>query len=236
MRFNLVTYQAILFLFIFSGVFSVYADDKPKLFKKGGVPYENLWKERDVKNYLDLPYLTSTDDIVSVSTDDIVSKLEAVQGIGKYQIIKDKNRPFKLNNKELDAISFDLRGEDSSVFHVTVYDYQSWNSACDKLFRYITGTVAMWNKIPDYYAIKKSDDIYTITRKVKNPQKWHFDLKKRFVIGVYSKVRQESTKSEEKTIAQIEIDQVIQRLVAIIEGKDNEGSSIRGEGQETEFR
>lgn len=199
----------------------MYADDKPKPVEDkkpkmgGGVISAHRWEEEDVKKYLDLPYITSTNNVVSISIDDIASRLEAVQVVGKYRIVEDKNRSFKSNNKGLNGISFALRGEDELALQVTVHDYQSWNSACDKLFKYITSTVAMWNNIPDYYTVKKSTDIYTITRNGKNPQKWHFELQKMFAISVYSKVRQEETKGEEKTIAQI--DEVIRRLAAIIE-------------------
>ncbi len=203
----------------------MYADDppspvkdmKPKLVKRGAMPSEDRWKEEDVKEYLDLPYITSTNDVISASIVNIASKLEAVQRIGSYQIVMDKNRPLKLNNG-LVEISFDLREKNMSVFYVTVNDCKSWNSACDKLFKYITSTVAMWNKIPEYYKIKKSDNTYMIYRNGKNPQKWHFDLKKRFVIGVYSKNRQADAISNEDAIAQI--DQVIRKLDAIIEGKE----------------
>lgn len=213
-----------LFFLIFSGVVSVHADDKPKsvngqkpkLVKRGGVSPEDRWKEGDVKEYLALPYLASTNYVVGLSIDDIASKLEAMQVVGNYRIVEDKNRSFKSNNKGLNGIVFVLLEEDETAFHVTVHDSQSWNSACDKLFKYITSTVAMWHKIPDYYTVKKINDIYTITRNGKNPQKWHFDLKKMFAISVYSKIRQEDTKGEEKIIEQI--DQVIREIAVITEG------------------
>jgi hypothetical protein len=202
----------------------MYADDKPepvkdkkyKVLKKGGVICGDRWEEGDVKDYLALPYMTTTNDVVSISIDDIASKLEAAQGIGKYQIVKDQKHPFKLN-RELGDISFELREKDKAVFHVVVHDYKSWNSVCDKVFSYLTSTVAMWNKIPEYYTVKKSNDKYVISRNGKNPQKWYFHLKKRFVILVYTKVRQEDTKSKENAIAQI--DQVIRKLDAIIDDK-----------------
>jgi hypothetical protein len=203
-----------LFLLVFSGVLPVHADDKPRLFKRGGVPHKDRWKEADVKNYLRLPYLTSIDDIAN--------RLEAVQSIGEHRIVKNKNRPFKPDGKKSGTISFELHGDKSSVFHVTVYDHQSWNSACDKLFGHATSTIAMWNKIPDYYSVKRNNDTCTITRNGKYPQKWHFELKKLFAIGVFSKVRQENAKSEKEAIAQM--DQAIQRLVAVIDGKDNDAA------------
>ena len=225
MKCNLVACQATFLVIIFFGICPMYADDhlnpvkdtKTKLVKKGAVPSEDRWKEEDVKEYLALPYITSTNDVVGDSIVDIASKLEAVQKVGSYQIGKDKNSSLKLNNGS-GEMSFDLREKDVSVFCVTVYDSKSWNSACDKLFIYITSTVEMWNKIPEHYKIQKSNDTYVIYRSGKNPQKWHFDLKKRFVISVYSKTRHEDAKSTKDAIAQI--DQVIRKLDAIIEEKE----------------
>jgi hypothetical protein len=220
MRYKLVICLMLLVVDLF-GVFLVHAEDNPKLVKdklvkRGGAPSEDLWDEGDVKTYLALPYITSTAAGSSIPINEIASKLEAVQEIGGWQIGKDENHPFKLNRKSND-ISFELRKKNVPVFHVNIYDCQSWNGACDKLFRYITSTVAMWNKIPEYYTIEKSDAIYVIARNGKKPQKWHFDLEKRFIIGVYSKVRQENSKSKENAIAQI--DKVIREIDTIIEGK-----------------
>lgn len=225
MKCNLVAYQATFLVFIFFGVCPMYADDhpnpvkntKPKLVKRGAMPSENRWTEEDVREYLALPYITSTNDVVRASIVDVAGKLEAGQKIGSYQIGNEKNCPLKLNDG-LGEISFDLREKNMPVLHVAINDSKSWNSACDKLFEYITSTVQMWNEIPEHYRIQKSNDTYVIYRSGKNPQKWHFDLKKRFVISVYSKTRQEDAKSTENAIAQI--DQVIKRLDAIIEEKE----------------
>ena len=225
MKCNLAVFKAMFLVFISFGVCPMYADDhpdpvqdtNPKLVKKGAMPSEDRWKEEDVKKYLALPYITSTNDDLGASIVDIASKLEAVQKVGSYQIGKDKNRSLKLNIGS-GEISFDLREKDMSVFYVTVHDGTSWNSACDKLFINIISTVEMWNKIPEHYKVQKSKDTYVMYRSGKNPQKWHFDLKKRFVISVYSKTRKEDAQSNEDAVAQI--DQVIWNLDAIIKEKE----------------
>ena len=218
MKLHLVVYRAVLFLFAVLAAFAVHAEDKPKVLKRGGLPYDTLWKEEDVRKYLNLPRLTSVDGIVALSMNDISGRLEAVQGLAGYRLVKDSNHPYKVNSNELPVIAFELRGQGLPGLQVRVYDYQSWNALCDKLFKYITGTVELWNNIPDYYAREERGDVYTLTRKGRQSQKWQFALKKLYVIAVDVVPVQENTKSEEKAIA--EIDKVIRELVSAIEGKE----------------
>ncbi|MCG2678346.1 MAG: hypothetical protein L6455_00015 [Kiritimatiellae bacterium] len=218
MKRHLVVYRAVLFLFAVLAAFAVRAEDKPKVLKRGGIPYDTLWKEEDVRKYLNLPRLASVDGIVGLSMNDISGRLEAVQGLAGYQPVKNNNRPYKVSSNELPVITFELRGEELPSLQVRIYDYQSWNAMCDKLFKYITSTVELWNNIPDYYAREERGDAYTLTRKGRQSQKWHFALKKLYVITVDVVPLQENAKSEEKAVA--EMDKVIRELVGAIEGKE----------------
>jgi hypothetical protein len=224
MKLNLINSQAILLAFFSFGVCSMYADDKreplgedkPHPIKQGGLSSEDLWDERDVKEYLNLPYVKEEGDVGGISADDIASTLKTAQTLGKYQIGKDPEGSPELVRKP-GAVSFKLREEDKVAFHVTVHGSQSWNRVFDELFKYITHTVDLWNRIPEYYKVMKGDGIYVVTRDGKNPQKWHFDLKERLVIVVYSGVPQEDAVSQENAAAQI--DQVIGDLKAIIDDR-----------------
>lgn len=217
MKRYLVVNRAVLFLLFVLAASAVRAEDMPKVLKRGGLPSDTRWKEEDVRKYLNLPWLASVNGIVGLSMNDIAGRLEAVQGLAGYQLVKDSNRPYKVSSNELPVIAFELRGEELPGLQVQVYDYQSWNALCDKLFKYITGTVELWNNIPDYYAKEECGDAYMLTRKGRRIQKWRFALKKLYVIAVDVVPVQENAKSEEKAVA--EIDKVIQELVSAIEGK-----------------
>jgi len=225
MNYNLVVCQAMVFVFVFSLVGSVNADDIPEVGKEGGLPAEERWDKSDVENYLDLPY--------RISIDDIAKKLEKARGIGDHLIIKDdklieyrklieewKPGPRQEGEgKEISLITFGLCNEKMSVFHVNVYDYKSWNLVCENILHSLTTRVSLWNNIPDIYKVEKDDDIYTITRTGRdNPEKWYFDLSKMLIIRLRSEFsEQEVGKNEEDKIEQI--DQIIRNLMLFFEDK-----------------
>lgn len=218
MKRKLAVYHVSLFFFALLGVFGVCADDKPKVQKEGGMPNRDLWKEEDVKKYLSLPWLASMDGIVGLSMNEIGRRVETAEGIAGYEFVKDNNRRFKLSNNKFPVISIELRGEGLPVLHVSVYDYRSWNDLCDNLFKYITGTVDLWNKIPDYYTKEEHPDAYTLTRKGGKAQRWHFALKNRYMISVDAGLTQGGPKSEEKVIAEME--KVVKELGRVLESKN----------------
>lgn len=197
------------------------ADDKPKPLKKGSIPYSSMWKEENVRDYLRLPRLPSMEGKVGLSIDEIARRVETLQRLAGFEPVKDHNRPFKLSGNEFPVVIIELRREVLPVLRVSVYDYRSWNDLCDKLFRYVTTTVQLWNTIPDYYAIEESTDAYTLTRKSGISQKWHFALQNLYVIAVDAGHAPESVRSEDN--ARTEIDRVIRELVGIIEGKHVSG-------------
>jgi len=214
---SLAFFHTLLFTFALLGIIAVRADDGPKVLKRGGLPYEDLWKEADVKTYLNLPQLASMDGIIGLSMDEISKRVEAVQGVAGYKLVKDNSFSFTLSSNELPVITFELRAEQLPGFHVSIYDFRSWNDVCGKLYKYITTTIELWNKIPDYYAVERGDAAYTLTRKGRKPQKWHFASKKLYIIAVESRAAQEDAKSEENAFA--EINDVIRKLVAVIDDK-----------------
>lgn len=204
---------AALFL-IFSGCL-VFGEEKPPVIKEGGST--KLWKEKDVKRYMDFPHL--------ISVDDIARKIEATPKIGDYKIARDPNRPLKQKPKDLDVIAFELGRESGTVFRVTVFDYRRWNAEGDLIFIDATTGVDMWSTIPDYFKIKKTDDAYVVTRVGGNSMKAYFHLRSHFILLV---------KPAGAVEDQGQMDQVIRLLVELIEAKDAEvkEASTRDDGQE----
>lgn len=199
-------YQIILFNFVFSISSLVYFNDMTKLTKKGGMSYEELWKEKDVKNYLKLPYM--------VSIDNFEKKISIKGKIGRYQVNNVKKCKFENNNK-MNSISFQLDGNNLFTFRITIYDYKSWNMICDNLYRHIIDTVSLWNKIPEYYKIFKDDNIYTITYIGESPKKWYFDLRRMIVITIDSQYSGNNISKDEKKIRK-QIDEIINYLMILL--------------------
>jgi len=226
MKCNLLCGQALLLVFLFFGVCWMYADEqrelleekKPPLVRRGGLSSEDRWKEGDVKEYLALPYVTRRRDVGGISIDDITNAIKSAQLLGQHQIHKNQEGSPELIERP-GAISFKLRENDKVVFHVTVHESESWNRVCDELYKYVTTTVDLWNKIPEYYKVTKDENRYVVSRGGNNPQKWHFDLKKRLVVIVYSEVRQEDAENKENTAAQIEL--IIGDLDALIDNQNS---------------
>lgn len=218
MKHKLTVLHAPVLIFTILGVFAVYAEEKPVVLKRGGIPYENMWKEEDVNAYLRLPRLAAMDGKVGLSMDEISKRIESAQSLAGYQPAKNNNDPFRLRSSQIPVTSLELRTEEGPVFYVNVYDYRVWNDVCDKLFRYITSTVELWHSIPDYYAREEAENEYTLTRTDGKVQKWYFSLKGLYVIAVEAGPVQKRVISEDKVIS--EVDKVLRELVSLIEGED----------------
>lgn len=210
------------FLFMFALALSGYSGEKPKLVMKGGLlPYEDLWKDSDVKKYLDLPYIVEERE-AGISLNDIGNKIKGAQGvIGACRIVTDKHHLLETGNKELRSIALELRGKGESIFRVRVYDRKSWNEACDSVYRYVTDTVAQWNTIPRYYAVERNANTYSVTRTGVDPKKWHFELKELLVIRVEPEFSEQDNNGSEGRKRE-QVDQVIQGIMTFLGCKEND--------------
>ncbi len=216
MKLETIICQTVFVLFSVVAACEVHAEDAPKVLKRGGRPADTRWEEEDVRRYLNLPRLASMDGIIGHSMNDIAGRLNSAQELAGYQFVKDGNRPYNLNSNESPVLTFELHKEKLPNINVRIYDYQSWNVVCDKIFKYITDTVELWNNIPDYYVSEERGDTYTLIRKGSHKQQWGFALKKLYIIEVGVAQGQKNAKSEEEAAA-YEMNKVIQKLIRTIE-------------------
>jgi hypothetical protein len=214
MNHTLMVRHVSILIFSILGMFAGYAEEKPVLSKRGGIPSDKRWKEADVIAYLRLPRLASMEGKVGLSMDEISRRIESAQSLVGYQPAKNSNDLLRLRSTQIPVVSLELRGEERPTLHVSVYDYRSWNTVCDRLYEYIKSSFSLWNVIPEAYTVKETENEYDLIRTGGDVQKWHFNLKKLYVIAVDVVPAQENAKSEEKAIA--EIDKVIRELVRVI--------------------
>jgi len=218
MKHELLCLHASVLIFTILGVFAVYAEENPVVLKRGGIPYENMWKEEEVNAYLRLPRFASTDGKVGFSMEEVSKRIESAQSLAGYQPVKKTNDLFRLRSSQIPVASLELRGADRPDLHVSVYDYRAWNILCDKLFEYITVSFSLWNIIPEAYAVEADENVYVLARTGGKVQKWYFSLKGIYVIGIHAEPVQKSLISEENVMS--EVDKMIQELVGLIEGTD----------------
>jgi hypothetical protein len=212
MKRNLAIYNVVLLTFL--GIFAVCAEDKSIVLKKNGLSYVDMWNEKDVEKYLNLPRLNSKEGIVGVSINDIARRFEAVQTLAGFQLVKDNDSLSMVKSNDYPVIAFELRRKDFPVIKVNVYDYKSWNILCDKLYKHITNTIDLWNKIPNYYTTEVRNDTYTLIRSGNQTQKWQFDLKQHYIISLNAITSNTTNATDVKVL--VEMDNMLLELVNII--------------------
>lgn len=218
MKHNLAANKVVVLILAILGVFGVHAEEKLVALKKGGVSHEYMWKEEDVEAYLRLPRLVLTDNKSGLAIDQMAQRIESTKTLAGYQLAKNHNDPLRLRSQQAPVASLELGSENGPVFYVSVYDYRAWNDMCDKLFSYITSTVEMWHRIPDYFVAEEGEDEYTLTCTTGSVQKWHFSLKYLYVMVVEGISMQKGLIGEEQVVAEVET--IVRELVSLIEDED----------------
>lgn len=197
-----------------------------KLQKKGGLSPEDRWAKNDVAKYLKLPY--------RFGVEGFIAKLKRKKGVGEYAIVK-MHLPGHINKKDRSAVSFRVCDEDLSVYDVTLYDHRSWNAICEKVSEHIMNSVALWNKIPQYYSVKRDDKTYSITKRGERPEKWYFDLRQMLILHVAPQFSKEKVeKSEEYKIEQINA--VVGEMMKLIEANGTSSNSQKEKYRKTKQR
>jgi len=223
MKNNATVNQVILTsLYLITLVYSSYADieNKPALRKKkGGLPYNQLWRKTDVRKYLKLPYDKKFGKDKLITSMD---KFQSLDGISGFAIVS-KLEQLSPNDSSLGGALFSVCNTDLSIFQVDIYNPISCKSACDLLFKWVTSTLSLWNNVPKVYLPQHNNDnenIYTLLDYTR-PQKWYLNIKRGIIIHVRydasSKWLKKDTPNNDLLIKQIDL--IINGLISFLDGK-----------------
>ncbi|MDD3118661.1 MAG: hypothetical protein PHQ27_05755 [Victivallales bacterium] len=148
---------------------------------KGEMNYKDLWTEQEVKNFLQLPYSSEPTTVSRIS----LEKFHTLSGIARFaNIFPGGEMILTANENSLGGVWFKLGDRNWRIFSITIYSPTSCRNFCDSIFRYVTGSVALWSKIPSVYEPRLDNGIYTLRTKGARLGEMYFDLKRLYVIQV----------------------------------------------------
>jgi hypothetical protein len=187
--------------------------------KRGGLPYDQLWREAEVKKFLKLPYNKKFDmKIPRVS----LNKIQTLDGINGFAVVS-KLKETSSSDVSLGGVLLNICSVDLSVFEVDIYNPVSCKSACDSLFKWVTFTLPLWNNIPKLFIPQhnnKNKEVYSLLRKGDRCEKFYFDTSKGIIIHVsYKPLMQLKTKLSNSDSLIAQMDLIISGLVSFLNGK-----------------
>ena len=188
--------------------------NKPQ--KRGGLPYDQLWGETEVKKFLKLPYNEKFNIRVLPG---YLKKNHELYGINGFAVVSKLNETSS-NDVSLGGVLFRVCNTDLSIFEVDIYSPVSCESACDSLFKWVTFTLPLWNNIPEIFIPQYNNKVYSLLRRDRC-EKFYFDISKGIMIHVSHhplSIQIETEPSNSDSII-AQIDQIIDGMLSFLNGK-----------------